>query len=85
MKGSRSEIVGVQEHLDDAELHQFMNSKTQRLVDFSYLQFPIEGVAIGVIQIPLQERPIFLTDLGPVAVEVGRTESFVGFSSSVNL
>ena len=63
VKGSRSEIVGVQEHLDDAELHQFVNSKTQRLVDFSYLQFPIEGVEIGVIQIPLQERPIFLTKL----------------------
>ena len=49
VKGGRSEIVGVEEHLDDANLHQFVNGKTQRLVEFSYLPFHIEGVDIGVV------------------------------------
>ena len=61
VKGGRSDIVGVQEHLDDANLHQFVNGKTQRPVEFTYLPFRAEGVEIGVLEIPLQERPIFLT------------------------
>ncbi len=61
VKGGRSEILGVMHHLDDANLHQFVNGKTQRPVEFSYLPFQTEGVEIGVIQIPVQERPIFLT------------------------
>ena len=61
VKGGRSDIVGVESHLDDANLHQFVNMKTQRPVEFSYLPFRAEGVEIGVIEIPIQERPIFLT------------------------
>ena len=61
IKGGRSEIVGVQNHLDDANLHQFVTSKTQRPVDFMYFQFPVEGMEIGVIQIPVQERPVYST------------------------
>ena len=61
VKGGRSEIGGVQEHLDDAILHQFVNGKTQRPVEFTYLPFRVEGVEIGVLEIPLQDRPIFLT------------------------
>ena len=60
LKGGRSEVIGVERHLDDANLHQFVNSKTQRPVEFSYLPFRTEGVEIGVIQIPIQERPLFL-------------------------
>ena len=61
VKGSRSKIDGVHEHLDDANLHQFVNGKTQRPVEFTYLSFRVEGVEIGVLEIPLQDRPIFLT------------------------
>ena len=61
VKGGRSEIIGVEDHLDDANLHQFVNGKTQRPVEFSYLPFHTEGLEIGVIQIPIQERPLFLT------------------------
>ena len=61
LKGERSEVIGVERHLDDANLHQFVNAKTQRPVEFSYLPFRTEGVEIGVIQIPIQERPLFLT------------------------
>ena len=55
------------QHLDDANLHQFVNGKTQRLVEFSYLPFHIEGVDIGVVEVPIQERPIYLTSrFGPL-------------------
>ena len=52
-------MVGVVDHLEDADLHQFVNSKTQRSVDFSYERFRTDGVEIGIIKIPLQERPIY--------------------------
>ena len=61
VKGGRSQIAGVKTHLDDAKLHQFVNSKTQRPVDFSYSPFRTEGVEIGVIEIPMQTRPTYLT------------------------
>ena len=59
--GSRSKVLGLKDHLDDAILHQFVNSKTQRPVRFSHQQFLAEGVEIDVIQIPVQDRPLFLT------------------------
>ena len=58
--GGRSNVVGVQTHLDDAILHQFVNAKTQRPVEFSYQVVPIKGTTIGVIEIPLQKRPTHL-------------------------
>ena len=60
VKGGRSEIIGVESHLDDANIHQFVNGKTQRPVEFSYLPFRTVDGEIGVIQIPLQERPVYL-------------------------
>ena len=60
-KGGRSKVLGMKDHLDDAILHQFVNSKTQRPLQFSHQQFLAEGVEIDVIQIPVQDRPIFLT------------------------
>ena len=60
VKGGRSNIVGVAKHLDDAKLHQFVNGKTQRPVEFSYQEITIEGTTIGAIEIPLQERPTYL-------------------------
>src|SRR5262249_5677392 len=35
-KGGRNQVVGITDHLDDASLQQFINSKTQRPVEFSY-------------------------------------------------
>ena len=60
VKGGRSNVVGVAQHLDDAKLHQFVNGKTQRPVEFSYQVIPIEGTTIGAIEIPLQGRPTHL-------------------------
>lgn len=59
VKGGRSKVVGVQTHLDDADLQQFVNSKTQPPVDFTYFPFRTEGVEVGIIEIPVQKRPIY--------------------------
>lgn len=61
VKGSRSKVIGVSEHLSDNELHDFMNRRTQRPIEFSYVPYQIDGVEIGVIEIPVQERLIYLT------------------------
>ena len=59
VKGGRSKVVGVENHLDDAKLQQFVNSKTQPPVDFAYFPFRTEGVEVGIIEIPIQKRPIY--------------------------
>lgn len=60
VRGGRSRVVGLQNHLDDAKLQQFVNSKTNRPVAFSYQAYQIGGIQIGIITIPLQDRPVFL-------------------------
>lgn len=60
IKGGRSRVVGIQNHLDDANLQQFVNSKTQRPIEFSYRGYPFEGLQLGIITIPVQEHPVFL-------------------------
>lgn len=61
VKGARSEAVGISELLDDAALQQFVNSKTHRPVVFSYKNITFEGKKLGVVHIPVQERPLYLT------------------------
>src|SRR6266508_1969769 len=61
IKGGRSQVIGISAHVDDAKLQQFVNGKTNRPVNFSYIAFAIEGKQIGVIRIPVQDRPVFLT------------------------
>lgn len=71
IKGGRSLIVGVQSHLDDAKLQQLVNSKTQRPIEFSYRPYLFEGVQIGIITIPVQDRPLFLKrDFGGLRKDV---------------
>ena len=70
-RGGRSEVVGVASHLDDAKLQQFVNSKTQMPVTFSYHQAVHDNLPIGVIHIPLQSRPFYATsDYGKVRKEL---------------
>lgn len=57
--GGRHIPVGTEDHFDDAQLQQFVNSKTNRKVEFSYEVHPFEGKKIGVIKIPKQERPTY--------------------------
>lgn len=58
--GGRSSIVGVTSHIPENDLQQFVNTKTNRPVTFSYRAFPFEGKQIGIITIPQQDRPIYL-------------------------
>ena len=60
VKGGRSLVVGVQNHLNESNLQQLVNFKTQIPVHFSYQAYEFEGVQIGIITIPVQERPIYL-------------------------
>jgi hypothetical protein len=55
------QVVGVKAHPDDAQLQQFVTSKTSRPLMFSYEVVLHEGVEIGVYRIPVQPRPVFLT------------------------
>lgn len=59
--GGRSTVVGVGHHIPENNLQQFVNSKTHRRVTFSYRAYPFEGKQVGVITIPQQDRPIYLT------------------------
>ena len=62
VKGGRSDIVGIDCHLDDAALQQFVNGKTLKPVVFSYRCFKVNNQYIGVIEIPVaQDYPIYLT------------------------
>jgi transcription initiation factor IIE alpha subunit len=62
VKGGRSNPVGITQSIDDASLQQFVNNKTQKPVIFSYRELLYQSVKLGIIHIPVQKRPIFLTD-----------------------
>ena len=59
----RATVVGVTDHLEDAALQQLVNSKTNQPVTFSYRATRLEGKNIGVLHIPVQDRPRFITKL----------------------
>lgn len=61
VKGGGSQVIGVATQLDDAKLQQFVNSKTNHPVDFSYAAVEYSGLQLGVFRIPCQERPVFLS------------------------
>ena len=60
IKGARSKAVGVSTQLNDADLQQFVNSKTQRPVHFAYRAVHFDSVDIGIIEIPIQQRPVYV-------------------------
>ncbi|MBS0193864.1 MAG: ATP-binding protein [Proteobacteria bacterium] len=63
VRGGKSVAVGVSEHLDDASIHQFVNSKTNRPVDFTYEVIPYNGVELGILSIAKhQSRPLWASD-----------------------
>ena len=61
VKGGRSNVVGVDGHLEDASLHQFVNDKTNRPAEFSYTPFQVDDREIGVVSIPIQVRPVYVS------------------------
>ena len=60
IRGGRSRVVGVDEHLDDHSLQQFVNSKTNKPLSFSYQVCQIDNCEVGVITIDPQERPLYI-------------------------
>jgi hypothetical protein len=60
VRGGRAKVRGVTTHLNDHDLQQFVSSKTQRPLIFSYSAELCDGLSIGVLKIPPQERPIYL-------------------------
>lgn len=70
VQGGRSEIYGIDEKIDDSQIQQFVNSKTQKPIIFSYRNIEFEGEGIGIIHIPVQKRPFYLKkDFGPIKKE----------------
>ena len=59
--GGRGIVHGVDRHPDDASLQQFVNEKTNRPIAFRYRAREVEGKQIGIIEIPVQPRPLYLT------------------------
>ena len=60
VRGGKSVVEGINNHLNDHELQQFVNGKTQKPVRFRYEGCFFDGKQCGVIHIPIQERPFFL-------------------------
>ena len=56
----RSIVRGVATQLLNQNLQQFVTSKTNRPILFSYTPLVFEGLPVGIITIPLQERPVYL-------------------------
>jgi len=61
LKGKEKSVIGIDEFLDDAQLQQFVNSKTQKPLSFSYQNQVYHGTSIAIIHIPVQERPFYIS------------------------
>ena len=56
-----AKCIGIAESIDDAALQQLVNSKTNRPVQFLYVEKRFRKRKVAVISIPMQQRPVFLT------------------------
>jgi hypothetical protein len=71
IRGGRSIVRGISKQLLNRNLQQFVHSKTNRAVSFSYEELQAEGLLVAAIRIPLQERPIYLRkDFGKLKANV---------------
>lgn len=59
VQGGRSVPIGLDADVDDAQLQQFVKSKTNRPVEFHYEVYLFEGKRIGIITILKQQRPFY--------------------------
>ena len=70
VKGGRGIVFGINDKLDDAQIQQFVNSKTNTPLTFSYRNMDFESKCIGIIHIPIQPRPFYLKkDFGKLKKE----------------
>lgn len=59
-KGKLSSVNSINSHIDDAALQQFVNSKTNSPINFSYIPHSYDNKDVGIIKIPIQKRPFYL-------------------------
>lgn len=59
IKGGRSRVVGTT-HLLNRNLQNFVESRVNRPITFHYEAMEFESKQIGVISIPVQDRPFYL-------------------------
>lgn len=55
-----AEVLGIVEHLDDANIQQFVHGKVKPKLEFHYEERIYGGKAVGIISIPKQPRPFYL-------------------------
>lgn len=56
-----AEVVGINESLDDSRVQQFVHGKVKPALTFSYEEHLYEGKTVGVIKIPKQKRPFYIS------------------------
>jgi hypothetical protein len=70
-RDARSIVKGLNDHLSNRNLQQFVTSKTNRPVSFSYFSMKFEDKEVGILHIPIQDRPVFLNkDFGRLRANV---------------
>jgi hypothetical protein len=71
VRGNRSIVHGVTQHLLNRNLQQFVHSKTNRPLSFSYSGVKLEGRDVGIVTVPVQDRPFYLVkDFGQLKANV---------------
>src|SRR3989339_708770 len=60
VKGNKATTEGISEDIDDANLQQFVHTKLNKQLEFSYQQRTYKGKKIAIIHIPSQARPFYL-------------------------
>jgi hypothetical protein len=60
LAGQPAVAVGISSHYDDATIQQIVLSKLNRPAAFQYSEFEADGVRLAVIEIPVQQRPVYL-------------------------
>jgi len=68
-----AEVVGIDtsERIDDAQLQQFVHGKVSPNLNFKYEERMFEGKRVGIISIPVQPRPFY------ISTKYGRVKSNV--------
>lgn len=54
-------LHGITKHIDDAKIQQFVNSKVNGICNLEYKTYTKDGNTFGIIRIPVQKRPLYLT------------------------
>lgn len=56
-----AQVVGISQSIDDAKVQQFVHGKVKPKLTFHYEEHLYEGKTIGVLSIPRQKRPFYLS------------------------